>query len=95
MIIKVQRSGGFTGIEISKEMDVEDLPSELIATTRKIMEDKEPSLKFQPPPKGAADHYNYKISIQDGVKQKVLECNQYNIQDDLKSLIRYIERNSK
>ena len=46
-------------------------------------------------PRGAADHYTYKISIQDGTNQNVIECNQYNIQDDLKSLIRYVEKNSK
>ena len=37
----------------------------------------------------------YRISFQDGVKQRVVERNQYNIEDELKSLIKYIEKNSK
>ena len=45
--------------------------------------------------KGAADHDNYKISIQDGEFNKELLCDQYNIQDDLKLLVRYIEKSSK
>jgi hypothetical protein len=45
-------------------------------------------------PTGAADHYTYKISIGDGVNRKCIECNEYNIEDDLKSLVRYIEKNS-
>jgi hypothetical protein len=46
-------------------------------------------------PKGAADYYTYKISFQDGSKRKIIECNQFNIQNDLKSLVNYVESNSK
>jgi hypothetical protein len=90
--IRVERSGGFAGIQISNEMDAKDLPSELIRTAKKIIEDKKVSSPIKATPKGAADHYFYKISFQDDRHRKVIECNQYNIPDDLKSLIRYIEK---
>ena len=94
--IRVERSGGLAGIPISNEIDGKDLPSGLTRTAKKIMEDKSvPSLSIKLSPRGAADHYTYKISIQDGRNQRVIECNQYNIEDDLKSLVNYIERNSK
>jgi len=94
--IRVERSGGLAGIAISNEMDAKDLPSALIRTAKKIIEDKKvSSLPMKSSPRGAADHYTYKISIQDGRNQRVIECNQYNIEDDLKSLVNYIERNSK
>jgi len=84
------------GIAISNEMDAKDLPSALIRTAKKIIEDKKvSSLPMKSSPRGAADHYTYKISIQDGTNQNVIECNQYNIEDDLKSLVNYIEKNSK
>jgi hypothetical protein len=96
VIIKVERSGGFAGIPISNQIDTKDLPSTLAAKLKKIMESaKSSSLPLGVTPKGAADHYTYKISIQDGVNLKVVECNQYNIEDDLKSLVKYIEKNSK
>jgi hypothetical protein len=96
VIIRVERSGGLAGIPISNEMDEKDLPSALIRTAKKIIEDKSVSSKsMKSSPKGAADHYSYKISIQDGANQNVIECNQFNIQDDLKSLVNYIEKNSK
>ena len=96
MRIRVERSGGFAGIPISNEIDGKDLPSEFTRTAKEIMEDKStPSLSIKSSPRGAADHYTYKISIQDGRNQRVIECNQYNIEDDLKSLVNYIERNSK
>lgn len=96
MKIKVERSGGFAGIPICNEIDAKDLPSGLARTAKKIMEDKSvPSLSIKSSPRGAADHYTYKILIQDGRSQRVIECNQYNIENDLKSLVNYIERNSK
>ena len=96
MRIRVERSGGFAGIPISNEIDGKDLPSGLTRTAKKIMEDKSvPSVSIKSSPRGAADHYSYKISIQDGRNQRVIECSQYNIEDDLKSLVNYIERNSK
>jgi len=94
MRIKVERDGGLAGIQISNEIDAADLPSALSQTARKILHDKKaPALKSTP--KGSADHYMYKISIQDGTNLRVIECNQYNIEEDLKSLVTYIEKNTK
>jgi hypothetical protein len=93
--ITVERSGGLAGIPIYNEMDEKDLPSALISTAKKIIEDKRvSSLSYKSSPKGAADHYSYKISIQDGSNRRVVECTQYDITDDLKSLVKYIEKNS-
>jgi hypothetical protein len=93
--IRVERSGGIAGITISNEMDSKDLPSTLRHTVNKIVQNKNiSSLSVKSSPRGAADHYNYKISVQDGTNQSVIECNQYTSQDDLKSLIKYVERNS-
>lgn len=96
MIIKIERSGGLVAVPISIEMDAKDLPSTLITTAKKIMMDQRLStLPIKGIPKGAADYYSYKISVRDGVNRRVIECNEYNIQDDLKLLIRYVERNSQ
>jgi hypothetical protein len=96
LIIKVERSGGFAGIPISNEIDAENLPSSLVTKLKKIMESTNSStLPIKDTPRGAADHYTYKISIQDGVNVKVIECNQFNIEDDLKSLVKYIENSGR
>jgi hypothetical protein len=60
-----------------------------------LLNKKEVSLSIKSSPRGAADHYTYKISIQDEMNERAIEYNQYNIQDDLKSLVKYIDRNSK
>jgi hypothetical protein len=94
--IKVERSGGFAGIPVTNEMDGKDLPSDLMTTAKNIVaRQKSSSSTMKSTPKGAADHYVYKISIINGASRRVIECNQYNIQDDLKSLVKYVEKNSK
>jgi emfourin len=96
VIIKIERSGGLVALPVSIEMDSKDLPSTLITAAKKVMMDRTSStLPMKAIPKGAADYYSYKISIQDGVNRRVIECNEYNIQHDLKLLIKYIERNCK
>ena len=96
MKIRVERSGGVTGIQLTNEMDSNDLPSPLVHKAKKIVEDKKiSSLPMKSYPRGAADHYTYRISIQDGATLRVIECNQHDIKDDLKSLVKYIEKNSK
>jgi hypothetical protein len=90
--IKLERSGGITGMTLSREVDEKDLPSALIRTAKSIIKAKNlASTSVKSLPKGAADHYCYRISINDGMKQKVIECNQYNIRSDLRSLVKYIE----
>lgn len=96
MLIKVERTGGLAGIPVSNKMDAKDLPSTLMTAAKKMMvEENLSSLPIKSTPKGAADYYSYKISLQDGANRKIIECNEYNIQDDLKLLVKYIERNSK
>lgn len=96
MIIRVERSGGLIGTIIRHEIDSKDLPSALKLKLNRLMNNAS-SVRSgaESTPKGAADHFNYKISVQKGPYQKVIDCNQYNIQEDLKSLIRYIEKKSK
>jgi hypothetical protein len=96
MIIKVKRTGGLTGINVLNEMDTKDLPSALIDTAKKVMSDQNlSSITMKSTPRGAADYYSYKIWLQDGSKGRVIECNEHDIRDDLKSLVRYVERNSR
>lgn len=94
MKIKVERSGGFAGIPLSNEVDIKDLPSEIMTTARKLSNQKSNRFQRKEALKGSADHYNYRISIENGLKRKVIECSEYDIQGELKSLIKYVEKNS-
>ena len=95
MKIKVERSGGFAGIPLSNEVNIKDLPLEIMTTARKLLSNQK-SNRFQRKavPKGSADHCNYRISIENGLKRKVVECSEYDIQGELKSLIKFVEKNS-
>jgi hypothetical protein len=76
-------------------MDIRELPTSLAETVRERMKKADVASPLKGIPKGAADYYTYKITFKDGLKTKVFECNQYNIQDDLKSLVSYVQRNAK
>jgi len=96
LIVKVQRTGGFAGMPTYSEMNSDDLPINLKATLTKLAADTMRSSKSSKSlPKGAADHYSYSITVDDGANQQVIECSQYDIQDDLKSIIKYVEQHSK
>jgi hypothetical protein len=94
--IRVERSGGFAGISTYSEIDGKDLPIKIMTTAKKILaKPKSSSLPLRAAPKGSADYFTYKILIQDGENCRVIECTQYSIQEELKSLVRYVEKTSK
>ena len=94
MKIKVERSGGIAGLSATTELDTKDLPSALVNSVKKIIEQRKSSKLPNALPRGAADHYSYRFSILDEGNKTILECNQYNIQNELKTLLKYIEKNS-
>jgi len=94
VIIKIERSGGITGILRSNVLNSKDLPITLRSNLKKIIENPKPgSGPLRSPPRGAADYYTYKISIKEGTKEDIMEFNQYNMIDELKALIKYVEKN--
>lgn len=80
---------------ISKEVDTNNLPSSVVNAVRSIVKSRMSDTPKSLAPRGAADHLNYKITIDEGTKKSVIECNQYDIDDKLKSLISYVEKKSK
>ena len=94
MKIRIERSGGVAGIVISNEMEAESLPSSMKNKIQEILNDREPKSMKMSIPKGSANHFNYRIMFQDGRNDRIIECNQYNMEDDLKNLVRYIETHS-
>ena len=96
MKIKLERSGGFAGITSSNEMDADKLPPMLQNTVKELLDEKKcPVMRSSRLPKGTADHLSYTITIKDGINKTVIDCNQYNIDDRLRSLIACMEKNSK
>lgn len=94
MKIKIEPSGGLAGFSSSSELDGDKLPTSLEDTVRKLLEGKKTDMIKHTRPKGAADYLNYKITIQDGKKNHVVECSEFEIDRDLKALINYIQNNS-
>ena len=98
MLIRIERSGGVSGISKTSEIDSTNLPptlSDLSENARGLANKKSRQVKFKATKPGSADYYNYKISFGEGKDQIVIECNENNIQEDLKSLVKYVEKHTK
>ena len=96
MKIKIERSGGFAGITSSNELDSDKLPPSLQSTVKDLLDKKKLSLtKDLGRPKGGADYLNYTITIQDGKKDKVIECNEFDMDSTVKTLVNFVQKNSK
>ena len=73
-------------------MDVKDLPPYLRNNVKRMIKDsKSYTRPLKMAPKGSADHFNYKISVEGEDNEMILEANQYNLNSDLKTLIKYLE----
>jgi hypothetical protein len=93
--IKIERSGGFTGITSSCELNTDKLPLPVEVTIRELLDRKNSSVKLTPSlSKGAADYLNYKITIQNGMKSHVVKCSELDMDSNMKSLVSYVEKKS-
>lgn len=78
------------------ELDSDKLPTSLEDKVRELLDTKKSTLtKSLMPTKGSADFLNYKITLSDGKKAKVIECNELGMDSDVKSLVSYIQKNSE
>ena len=92
MIIHIQRSGGFTGMSPHTVIDTDQLgPQErqelqgLVELSGFFSADVKPI-----PDKGQADRFNYRISIEDGTRQRTVELDESEIPEAWQPLIQRI-----
>jgi hypothetical protein len=99
MIIQIDQSGGFAGIPKRMELDTDNIIKSEAVKIKKFLKvnvlNKNYNQSKKKPPKGAADYYTYRITIHEGPEQHVITCDEYNIEDELKKLIKFVERMSK
>ena len=92
MKIIIERSGGLTGIVVSHEMEIKDLPQSMVnKNSGDTLTTTSPITENVIAKKEIADHFNYRVTFKDGTQNKVVECNQYDIKDNIKDVIRYVE----
>jgi hypothetical protein len=93
--IKIERTGGFTGLSSSNEIEVDKLPVPLDATVRELIDRRKlPQTKSSRKSKVGADYLSYKIIIKNGIKDRTIECNEIEMDSNLKLLVRYVQKNS-
>lgn len=74
-------------------MDSKNLPSSLVTKIKKIIKDFNPQKQpLKIASRGAADHYNYKFIFGEGKTERKIECTQYYLHNDLRSLLKHIDK---
>jgi emfourin len=99
MKIYFERSGGFTGIPISFTIDTAFLPSKEARIIQNLVED---SHFFELPPVpnkttkgGAADYFQYQITIENGTRKHTVKSDDISIDPKLKPLVNLLVKNSQ
>jgi hypothetical protein len=107
MKIHLERSGGFAGMTSSTTVDTKALApndanelqnlihkSNLFEGSAKSAQQPNPSPKTKTK-KGAADYFTYKITIRNGDKEQSMECNDVNMQADVKGLVDFVTKHGQ
>jgi hypothetical protein len=98
MKIYFEQSGGLAGTLIAVTLDTNSLPAEDVNRIQNIVD----NTKFfdlppkSPPPKpGAADYFQYKITIETEQQKHTVETTDVTMQSELKPLIAYLRGKAK
>lgn len=110
MKIHLERSGGFAGLTNSATVDTQALApkdakelqnliqkSKLFERSGKYTQqsDSQQTGRNAITKKGAADYFTYKITIQTGNEEQSMECNDVDIQADVKGLVDFVTKHGQ
>jgi hypothetical protein len=105
MKIHLERSGGFAGMTNSATVDTQALaPKDAKELQNLIQKSKlfersgksaQQTSRNAITKKGAADYFTYKITIQNGNKEQSMECNDVDIQADVKGLVDFVTKHGQ
>jgi hypothetical protein len=95
MHICIERSGGFAGIKIRREIDTESLPA---CRARRLNQLLEQSRFFDLPqklqaPAAGADRFRYTLTIQDACQSHTVEIEEAAVPADLRPLLEWLMAN--
>lgn len=80
----------------TNEIDSDKLPHSLESTIMELLDPRKLLItKGLKQPKGAADYFSYKITIRKGNKDHIIECNEIQMNDSIKSLVSYVQKKSE
>jgi len=97
MRISIERSGGFTGMRMSFTLSEDMLSQDEMQKIQDIINQAnffEITPKTPAPP-GAADYFQYKITVESDEKSHTIETNDISMQESLAPLIEFLEEKKR
>jgi hypothetical protein len=91
--VEVVRSGGFAGLTRAAAMDTAELDGERAEQLRELVDESQlQSLSSAPPGSGAADRFQYDITVTRGNQRTSIVLRETNMPDAARRLVRWVLR---
>jgi hypothetical protein len=89
--VEVVRSGGFAGLTRAAAMDTAELDGERAEQLRKLVDESQiQSLTSAPPGSGAADRFQYHVTVTRDDHRTSVVLNESNMPDAARRLVRWV-----
>jgi hypothetical protein len=89
--VEVVRSGGFAGLTRAAAMDTEELDAERAEQLRKLVDESGiQSLASAPPGSGAADRFQYDVTVTRGNRRTSTVLHESSMPDATRRLVRWV-----
>jgi hypothetical protein len=89
--VEVVRSGGFAGLTRAAAMDTEELDGERAEQLRKLVHESQiQSLTSAPPGSGAADRFQYDVTVTRGNRRTSIVLHESKMPDAARRLVRWV-----
>lgn len=92
--IGYRRSGGFAGIEMTAEVDADELPATAAELAQRLL--AEPGLGEPTRPAnafpGAADHFSYQLQLTEGGRQQSFRWAEFQVPNAVRPLLTELNR---
>ena len=89
--VEVVRSGGFAGLTRAAVMDTAELDRERAEQLRKLVDESQiQSLTSTPPGSGAADRFQYEVTVVRGNQRRSIVLHESNMPDAARRLVRWV-----
>ena len=86
--VSFQRSGGFGGITLSKEVDTSELDDDEAAELEQLLDRVDFTADPAPRPRGGgADRFQYDLTVERGGERHQLTCGEAQLTPELKELV--------
>ncbi|MGH9281438.1 MAG: protealysin inhibitor emfourin [Acidimicrobiales bacterium] len=89
--VSFERSGGFGGVTLSKELDTKELDEDEAAQLEALLDRVDFDAAPGPAPRGGADRFQYDLTVERGGRRHTLTRSEGQLTPELKELVERLQ----